>query len=212
VTVERPLRLKVDLGEARRKHFRVACAEVSEEPIANLVDNLARTLGGGPHKDFNAFNEKLKALADDKSVKLTAKRMKLLQSELAERDEAAAPFIKKLHKKGEADPLHGFYEVKIDGKTAIVEYEPDPDLRDTEQVPLLEEGGIAAFIDREVLPHAPDAWVDKDATKVGYEISLNRYFYKPPALRSLEEIRADIVALEQETGGLLAEIVGESRV
>ncbi|HEX5472487.1 MAG TPA: hypothetical protein VFW73_11400, partial [Lacipirellulaceae bacterium] len=65
-----------------------------------------------------------------------------------------------------------------------------------------------AFLQREVLPHAPDAWYDESATKVGYEISFNRYFYKPQPLRSLEEIRADIWALESETEGLLAEIVG----
>ena len=99
----------------------------------------------------------------------------------------------------------------IDGKPCVVEYEPDTDLRDTEQVPLLEEGGIEAFLRREVLPYAPDAWYDADSVKIGYEISFTRYFYKPQPLRTLEEIRADILALEQETEGLLGEIVGERR-
>jgi type I restriction enzyme M protein len=89
-----------------------------------------------------------------------------------------------------------------------VEYEPDPDLRDTEQVPLLEEGGIAALFRREVLPHAVDAWYVPDTVKTGYEISFTRYFYKPKPLRTLEEIRADILALERETEVLLGEIVG----
>ena len=92
----------------------------------------------------------------------------------------------------------------------VVEYEPDPDLRDSEQIPLLEPGGIDAFIGREVLPHAPDAWYDAGSVRIGYEISLTRYFYKPQRLRTLEEIRADIIALEKETEGLLAEIVGET--
>ena len=61
---------------------------------------------------------------------------------------------------------------------------------------------------REVLPHAADAWVDAASERIGYEISFNRYFYKPAPLRTLEEIRADILAVEQETAGLLAEIVG----
>ena len=91
---------------------------------------------------------------------------------------------------------------------AMVEHEPDTDLRDTEQVPLLHEGGIQAFIRREVLPYAPDAWYAPDSVKVGYEISFTRHFYKPQALRPLEEIRADILALERETEGLLAAIVG----
>ncbi|CAK0771397.1 hypothetical protein WCLP8_4720001 [uncultured Gammaproteobacteria bacterium] len=104
--------------------------------------------------------------------------------------------------------MHGRYAIKVDGKPRVVEYEPDSELRDTEQVPLLEPGGIEAFIRREVLPHAPDAWVDAAKTQVGYEISFTRYFYKPQPLRPLAEIRADILALERETEGLLAEIVG----
>jgi len=86
-------------------------------------------------------------------------------------------------------------------------YEPDPELRDTEQVPLLEEGGIEAFFLREVLPHVPDAWIDHDKTGVGYEISFTRHFYKPTPLRSLDEIRADLKTLQAESEGLLDEIV-----
>jgi type I restriction enzyme M protein len=57
-----------------------------------------------------------------------------------------------------------------EGQSVVVEYEPDPDLRDTEQVPLLEDGGIDAFLRREVLPHAADAWYDPDSVKTGYEV------------------------------------------
>jgi len=92
----------------------------------------------------------------------------------------------------------------------VVEYEPDPELRDTEQVPLLEQGGVEAFMRREVLPHVPDAWIDEAATKIGYEVSFTRYFYKPQPLRSLAEIRADIEALERETEGLLDEVLVET--
>ena len=91
---------------------------------------------------------------------------------------------------------------------AMVEHEPDTDLRDTEQVPLLHEGGIQAFIRREVLPYAPDAWYVPSSVKIGYEISFTRHFYKPQPLRPLDQIRADLLALERETEGLLAEIVG----
>ena len=102
----------------------------------------------------------------------------------------------------------------IAAKQRVVEYEPEPDLRDTEQVPLTESSGgwadgVEAFIRREVLPYAPDAWVDDSKTKVGYEISFTRHFYKPTPLRALDEIRADIRALQAETEDLLAEIVGE---
>ena len=135
------------------------------------------------------------------------KEIKALK-ETNERDESGPPVIVKIHKKAtKADPIHGLFEATIDGKTVVVEYEPDSDLRDTEQVPLLEKGGIEAFIRREVLPHATDAWIDAGATKVGYEVSFTRYFYKPPKLRTLDEIRADILALEKETEGLLSDVL-----
>jgi type I restriction enzyme M protein len=139
-----------------------------------------------------------------------AKEIKELR-ETAQRAEDAPPLIKAIHKKGTAlDPLRGLFAATIDGKPAVVEYEPDADLRDTEQVPLTEPGGIEEFIRREVLPHAPDAWCAADSVKTGYEVSFTRYFYKPPPLRTLNEIRADILALERETEGLLGEIIGKS--
>ena len=209
ITVERPLRLKVDLSEANRTMFRNACTEVGEETIADLIDRLAQAEGPGPHLDFNTFLARVEREAARDGVKLTAKRQKLLQTELAERDDAAQPVIKKAYRPGttEPDPLRGRYAVTLDGKPAVVEHVSDSDLRDTEQVPLVEDGGIEAFIRREVLPHVPDAWIDDRATKIGYEISFTRYFYKPQPLRTLEEIRADIDALEKETEGLLEEVL-----
>ena len=143
-----------------------------------------------------------------KALKETVKDMPDGPATEPERN-AAPPVIRKIHKKGvEPDPLRGLLEATLGGKRGVVEYEPDPDLRDTEQVPLLEPGGIEAFLRREVLPHAADAWYDPDSVRTGYEVSFTRYFYKPQPLRSLEEIRADILALEKETEGVLAEILG----
>ena len=128
--------------------------------------------------------------------------------ENGKRDEKAPPVVRKVHRRGvKADPLRGRFAAAIDGRPAVVEYEPDADLRDTEQVPLQEDGGVEAFLRREVLPWAPDAWYRPDSVKVGYEISFTRWFHKPPPMRTLAEIRADVLALEQETEGLLAEIV-----
>lgn len=127
--------------------------------------------------------------------------------------EDGAPVIRRIHKPGKvaADPLRGLFPATIDGKRCVVEYEPDSDLRDTETVPLQEPGGIEAFIRREVLPHAPDAWIDEAKTTIGYEVSFTRYFYKPQPLRPLDAIRADILALERETDGLMADIIGAAR-
>lgn len=139
------------------------------------------------------------------------KEIKTLK-ETAERAEDAPPVIKKIHKRGTAPaPLRGLFEATVDGKRCVVEYEPDTELRDTEQVSLLEEGGIETFLRREVLPHAPDAWYVPDSVKTGYEISFTRQFYKPQPLRTLDAIRADILALERETEGLLGEIIGAGR-
>ncbi len=125
------------------------------------------------------------------------------------RSEDAPPVIKRIHQRGTAaDPLRGLFEETINGKTVVVEYEPDTALRDTEQIPLQEQGGIDAFLKREVLPYAPDAWHKPDRVKIGYEISFNRYFYKPQPMRTLEEIRAEILALERESSGLLGGLPG----
>jgi len=138
----------------------------------------------------------------------SAKEIKELKA-TAKRSEDAPPIIRKVHKAGVSpDPIRGLFETTINGKPAVVEYEPDTDLRDTEQIPLTEKGGIEAFIRREVLPYAPDAWYVEGSVKTGYEISFTRYFYKPTPMRPLEEIRADIIALEKETEGLIEEIIG----
>ena len=144
----------------------------------------------------------------------TAKEIKQLKDECV-RDETAPPVIKKkLPHTAKPDPLHGRYEVVLDGRPRVVEYEPDTELRDTEQVPLTEpkgdyRGGVEAFFRREVALYTPDAWIDESKTKKGYEISFTRHFYKPAPMRTLAEIQADIRTLEAETDDLIAEIAGE---
>ncbi len=150
----------------------------------------------------------LRLQGTDPNHAYTPKELKALK-ENAQREENAPPVIRKIHKKGvEPNPLCGLFSTPIAGKSSVVEYEPDPELRDTEQIPLLQEGGIEAFLQREVLPHAPDAWYDPESVRIGYEISFTRYFYKPQPLRTLAEIRRDILAAEKETEGLLKEILG----
>ncbi|MBX3359825.1 MAG: SAM-dependent DNA methyltransferase [Phycisphaeraceae bacterium] len=148
---------------------------------------------------------RLKGIEPDRVY--SAKEIKALR-ESSERYPSAPPVIVKVHKNNvKPDPLRGLFEATVDGKPAVVEYAPDTDLRDTEQVPLLEDGGIEAFIRREVLPYAPDSWIVESATKIGYEVSFTRYFYKPTPLRSLDQIKADLDALQDEAEGLLDAIV-----
>ena len=137
----------------------------------------------------------------------SAKEIKELKA-TGTRSESAPAVIKKIHGQNTVSgPLSGLFETTIKGKPAVVEYEPDTDLRDTEQIPLLHQGGIDAFLEKEVLPYAPDAWYLPGQVKIGYEISFTRHFYKPKPMRTLEEIRADIMALEQESEGLLEGIL-----
>jgi type I restriction enzyme M protein len=210
VTVERPLRLRVELSPQRRQAFRVVCIDEDEKPLADLIDALAEATGAATYTNFNAFMDTVEGAAEAKRVKLNAKGKRLLVTSLAQRDAVAEPVIKKEHKNGKPDALYGLNEVSVNGKKCVVEYEADIELRDTEQIPLQVPGGVERFIQGEVLQYAPDAWVDKSKTEIGYEISFNRYFYKPQPLRSLDEIKRDIVALERETEGLLKEIVGAS--
>ena len=136
-----------------------------------------------------------------------AKEIKELKDK-GTRSEAAPAVIKKIYgREAVASPLNGLCEATIKGRPTVVEYEPDTDLRDTEQIPLLHEGGIDAFLEKEVLPYAPDAWYIPGQVKIGYEISFTRHFYKPKPMRTLEEIRADILALERESEGLLEGIL-----
>ncbi len=167
---------------------------------------LRSILGEQLFEDYNIFRQNVTAALMQGSIKLPAADLNKILKAVSWRVETAPPVIAKMHKPGksEAEPLYGLYDtVTPTGKPVIVEYEPDPDLRDTEQVPLLEEGGIEAFIRREVLPYTPDAWIKESATKIGYEVSFTRHFYKPQPLRTLEEITADIFAIEQEAEGLL---------
>jgi type I restriction enzyme M protein len=200
-----------------RKNLGKKNCELSEDDIARICDaflNFEETEQSKlfPNAAFGYWKvtveRPLRLKGIDSERAYAPKEIKALK-ETAERADDAPPVIRKIHRRGTAaDPLRGLFEATIGGKPAVVEYEPDPELRDTEQVPLLEEGGIEAFIRREVLPHATDAWYVPESVKTGYEVSFTRYFYKPQPLRTLEEIRADIIALEKETEGLLGEIVG----
>lgn len=113
----------------------------------------------------------------------------------------------------------GYWEITVDRpkrdeqgvivKNKRGKIEIDKTLRDKEQVPLTYEGGIEAFVRNEILPYTPDAIVNTDDYVIGYELSFTKYFYKPKQLRTLNEIRADIRAIEESTKGLLDNILNE---
>lgn len=213
VTIERPLRLKTDLTDKALRRFRKACVEAGEEEeLSRAIEAVAEFRGPGPHLNFNDFIAEAKDAANSIGLRMTAKRQKLLRSVLSHKDATAEPVIRKTSKPKKGadvmhDSLYGIYHTSVGSKPMIVEYEPDPELRDTEQVSFLESGGIEAFFRREVLSYAPDAWINNSKTVIGYEISFSRHFYKPHPLRTLDEIEADIRALENETVGLMEDVL-----
>lgn len=190
ITVERPLRLKVDLNEESLKRFKKICKELDEELVYTSISRITKKNNKDTFTDFNKFIELVKEDFSANNIKYTAKIEKLIKTELSIKDENAEPVIKKIN------------------KDKTVEYEPDTDLRDTEQIPLLEKGGINAFFEREVLPYVPDAWIDESKTSIGYEIPFTRYFYKYQPLRDTKNIAKEILELEKETEGLLKNIIG----
>lgn len=199
ITVERPLRLRIqvteegiqrlteqtpfqNLDKSRKK------GAAGEKEIADgkaQQEAILKTLGGmvteKVYTDRDAFLKELKGVFKEQGVKLTVSIQKAILAACGERDETA--------------------QVCKDSKGKI---EPDPDLRDYENVPLKEE--IHDYMEREVKPHVPDAWIDEEKTKVGYEIPFTRHFYEYKPLRPLEEIDAEIQALEKEILGMLGEI------
>ncbi|AAU90500.1 type I restriction-modification system, M subunit [Methylococcus capsulatus str. Bath] len=203
---------KKAVPEKRRKKLLDVSTWQRDKTLIELALLAQQELGDGVFDDHNDFRARFEAAMAKHGKKLAAAEKKAIFKAVSWRDETAPPVIAKRTKLKKDEPfepgLDGVY-LEVAGKDRfLVEYEPDADLRDTEQVPLKEPGGIDAFFRREVLPHAPDAWIARDKTQIGYEISFARYFYKPAPLRTLDEIRADILRLEQQTEGLLQKIVG----
>ena len=196
---------KKGLPEKKKKKLLDSRTWERDGRLVEVASKLRGALGDTLYEDHNVFCDRVDAALRKADIKLPGADLKQIVKAVSLRVEAAPPVIAKVHKPGKAkaDPLRGLFETTVDGKPAIVEYEPDSDLRDTEQVPLLEDGGIEAFIRREVLPYTPDAWIKEDATKIGYEVSFTRHFYKPQPLRTLEEIAAEILTIEKEAEGLL---------
>ncbi len=203
IAVERPLRLNFQstaerialledegsfksLATSNKKNEQqrleeIAAGDQRQETIRELLRDFAQLHGGKLYKDRKTFLTDLRDVDRAQGVRLTAPELKAVINALGERDETAEVCRDKVGKP-----------------------EPDSDLRDSEIVPLKES--IDAYFKREVLPHVPDAWIDESKTKIGYEIPLNRYFYRYEPPRELEKIETDIKSLEGEIVTLLAEV------
>ncbi len=181
VTVERPLRLRYQMTAKDKARFLDACPDLLDDTQA-----IDKALGREPSLDWNATWGRIEDLLHARGSRWKTPEQKLFRSVFTLTDFEAEPVAKG----GRGNS-----------------YEPDADLRDSENVPLRDD--IDDYFKREVLPHIPDAWIDRTKDKVGYEINFNRYFYqfKPP--RPLEEIDADLKRAEDEIVGLLREVAGD---
>ncbi|WP_294911420.1 type I restriction-modification system subunit M [Tatumella sp. UBA2305] len=196
----------------RRKKLLDSTTWKRDKELVEFALLAQKEIGQTVFDDHNEFRTRFDAVLKANGKKLGAAEKKMIFKAVSWRDETAPPVIAKRNKLKESDFFeqgHDGVYLEVVGKDRfIVEYEADSDLRDTEQVPLKEQGGIDAFFEREVLPFAQDSWIAMEKTQIGYEISFARYFYKPTKLRTLQEILSDILTLEQQSEGLLHKIVG----
>jgi type I restriction enzyme M protein len=198
----------------------------AQRELMQTAEQLMQAIGQALHMDFNIFRAKVEEALKEQAIKLTASEKNQIYNAVSWREDEAEKVIKKVHKLkgdklGKVLEDQSFGDFRCDQgmladfgywptgtKGEYVEYETDSDLRDTENVPLKED--IHAYFQREVRPHVDEAWINLGATKIGYEISFNKYFYQHKPLRSLEEVTRDILALEAETEGLLKKLVSFS--
>lgn len=203
ITVERPLRLNfqaiperiarletesgfASLASSVKKNEKARLDDIEagkrrQNDIRQLLARFAQVHGATLLKDRTAFLVALRDVDRAAGVRLSAPELKAVLAALSERDDTA-----EICRDRNGHP------------------EPDVELRDTESVPLKES--ISEYFKREVLPHVPDAWIDESKTKVGYEIPLNRHFYRYEPPRPLEVIEGDIKALEDDIMRLLGEV------
>lgn len=182
---------------------------------------LHQAIGNEVYMDYNVFFEKIKETARELKkagqLDMGATQLQTIARAMSTPDPAAVPVIDK-EIKANAKDLTKFmmtYDINEDElasygyylteRGTYITYESDSALRDTEKIPVKED--ILAFFKREVVPYVPDAWINLPATKIGCEISFNKYFYRPVPLRSLEENTADILALEKESAGAIQSLL-----
>jgi len=185
ITVERPLKLNFSCSRDRLSELEQvkAFAKLPEKKREAILDALRGLTLNDPYKSRAAFLKTAKAQLKSAGVEVKPAILKTIWQALGERDETAEPC-----------------------KDRKGNLEPDTDLRDNENVPLKED--VQTYFEREVLPHVPDAWIDQDKTRIGYEIPFNRHFYKYVPPRSLEEIDADLAEVSAEIMRLLGEVKG----
>lgn len=213
------IELKANFADLKEKNIKELFKQevwLEQKALLLKAQSLQKEIGADQHNDMNTLDDLLKSACKSLDIKLSTKEKKELINAISWENPEAEKVIKKVHKKGAANPMYGLFEVKdANRQKQIVEYETDSDLRDYENIALDPSQSVSdlieGYVQREVLPHVPDAWINASKTDetdeqvgvVGYEIPFNRHFYvyKPP--RSLEEIDLDLERVSREIVELL---------
>ena len=179
----------------------------------NAAKVLMKDIGTDVYMDYNLFSTKVNATAKELKLETSAAELKTICRAMSVTDSKATPVVKKEHKANSKDVVmlletYGVLEDKLSDygyhlvkKGMYVEFESDSELRDSEKIPVKED--IYDYFQREVRPYVEDAWINLTQTKIGCEISFNKYFYKPTPLRSLKENERDIIALDEQSQGYI---------
>lgn len=183
VKVCRPLRLRFEYNEEREAEM---CRKEKDGAICCEVMTFVKQYNHSSDYDFNVLQELLKAAIKEMKSKPKKKHIDLLQKHYT----ITCPDA----------------EIVLDSDGCPI---ADKALEDTEIIPFRYEGGIDGFLQNEILPYTHDAWIDEKSIQVGYELSFTKYFYKPKALRSIEDITRDIRIIEERTDGILDDILGK---
>ncbi len=208
----------LELNSKKRKAL--TSSSVWEKQLELLKSGyiLLEKVGKAEHNDFNKFQKRVEDALKAESIKLSASEKNAIYSAVSWYDETAEKVVKKVEKLGGSKlkklldhlgcsedelPNFGFYPTNK--KDEFITYESESDLRDYENVPIKER--IQDYFLREVKPHVQDSWIDLDKTKIGYEISFNKYFYQHKPLRTLDEVDQEIVDLEKMSKGLIMDIL-----
>lgn len=181
--------------------------------IQFVAKELMHAIGTDVFMNFNKFSELIVEKAKSLEIKASASVLNSIAKAMSVPDPSAEPVVKKIHKANSKDiekletvfgikeEMLADYGFKKGEKNTYIEYETDSDLRDSEKIPVKED--IYEYFQREVRPYVDDAWINLPPTKIGCEISFNKYFYKPAPLRSLAENEADILALDEQSQGFI---------
>ena len=208
----------LDLNAKKRKALTAVATWKKQKEILETANALMQAIGTDEYSDYNVFLEEVNQELKAKKSKLSASEKNQILAAVNWYDQTAEKVIKKTQKLSgdkleqllhhldctvKQLPDYGYYPSGKPNEYII--YENQTDLRDSESVPLAEN--IHDYFIREVKPHVEEAWIDLDKTKIGYEISFNKYFYQHKPLRPIEEVSSEILELEELNEGLIKEIL-----